>query len=67
MIGIQSIANQCQSNGLSSRVPYDVGKSINTWRSTPTIDTAISIPSGASRSSAAPDPALAFGLRQRSS
>ena len=32
-IGIQSTANQCQSNGLSSRVPYDVGRSISTCSS----------------------------------
>ena len=46
-IGIQSTANQCQSNGLSSRVPYDVGRSISTCSSTPMIDTATSMPNDA--------------------
>ena len=43
MIGIQSTANQVHENGLNGRVPYDVGRSINTWQSTPIVATAHSI------------------------
>ena len=43
MIGSQSSAYQCQSNGLSRRVPYDVGRSIRTCSSTAIVDTDASI------------------------
>ena len=47
MIGIQSTANQRQSNGLSSRVPYAVGKSISTCSRTAIIEIATSMPNDA--------------------
>ncbi len=47
MIGSQSIANQCQSKGLSRRVPYDVGRSIRMCSSTATVETDASIPNDA--------------------
>jgi len=42
-IGTQSTANQRQLNGLSSRVPYGVEKSINTCSSTAIIEMAASM------------------------
>ncbi len=48
MIGIQSHANQCQSNGLRMRDPYEVGGSIMMWNATPIIEIATSIGNGAS-------------------
>ena len=39
----RSTANQVHENGLNGRVPYDVGRSINTWQSTPIVATAHSI------------------------
>src|SRR5215470_12082775 len=48
MIGIQSTANHRQLNGLSSRVPYDVGRSIRTWNTTPIMAIATSIGNDAS-------------------
>jgi hypothetical protein len=42
-IGIQSTANQVHENGLSGRVPYDVGRSIRMWQTTPIMATAQSI------------------------
>src|SRR5258707_588198 len=54
-IGIQSTANQRQSNGLSSRVPYDVGRSINACRRTLAMEMTMSMPNDASGSGSAPD------------
>ena len=34
-IGIQSTVNHVHANGLSGRVPYDVGRSIRMWQTTP--------------------------------
>ena len=48
MIGIQSYAYQRQLNGLSSRVPYDVGRSMSTWSSTPIIEMPTSVANDAS-------------------
>src|SRR2546425_12665802 len=47
MIGIQSTANQRQVNGLSTRTPYDVGRSMRTCSSTPIVDTIASMPNEA--------------------
>jgi hypothetical protein len=63
-IGIQSTANQCQSNGLNARVPYDVGRSISTCRTTPISATATSMANGASGSTFAAAVASAADRRR---
>ena len=66
MIGSQSTANQCQSNGLRILVPYDVGRSIAMCRVTAIAEIAASIanvalPTAAERGPAASAPCAVIG------